>query len=76
MKEKLDALNMKLTEVSNRLNERLKTAEDSLPLVETFFSANSKLNQWLESTERSLKVLENNALDIQDETIKVSRNLN
>lgn len=71
MKEKLDALNMKLNEVSNRLNERLKTAEASLPLIEAFFSANSKLTHWLESTERTLKVIENQALDVQEETIKV-----
>ncbi|GFQ91888.1 hypothetical protein TNCT_652961 [Trichonephila clavata] len=71
MKEKLDALNIKLFEFSNKLNERLKTAEETLPLVETFYSAINKLSTWLDSLETSLKVLDNNTLDVQNKTIKM-----
>ncbi|XP_035224503.1 microtubule-actin cross-linking factor 1-like isoform X1 [Stegodyphus dumicola] len=70
MKEKLDSLNMKLSDVSNKLKERLKSAEESLPLVESFYSASDKLTSWLDTLERSLKLVDNSALDVQAETIK------
>ncbi|GIX80799.1 microtubule-actin cross-linking factor 1 [Caerostris extrusa] len=70
MKEKLDTLNIKLSEISNKLNERLKTAEESLPLVETFYSAINKLSDWLDSSESSLKNFDSSTLDFQSENIK------
>ncbi|XP_054709316.1 LOW QUALITY PROTEIN: microtubule-actin cross-linking factor 1, isoforms 1/2/3/4/5-like [Uloborus diversus] len=70
MKEKLDSLNRKLNDVSTKLNERLKIGEESLPLVESFYSANNKLISLLNSMERSLKHLDSSALDIQAKTIK------
>lgn len=72
MKEKLDILNVKLTEASNKLNERLKTVEMSLPLVESFYSSFTKLTSWMDSLENSLKIFDSSALDIQRENIKVS----
>lgn len=71
MKEKLDALNIKVTETSNKLNERLKTIEMSLPLVESFYSSFSKLTSWMDSLESSLKIFDSSSLDVQRENIKV-----
>lgn len=75
MKEKLDILNVKLTEASNKLNERLKTVEMSLPLVESFYSSFTKLTSWMDSLENSLKIFDSSALDMQRENMKVSVDL-
>ncbi|CAL1261306.1 unnamed protein product [Larinioides sclopetarius] len=70
MKEKLDSLNIKVSEISNKIKDRLRTAEESLPLVETFYTAINKLSTWLDSLETSLKLLDSSTLDVQRESIK------
>ncbi|XP_067121200.1 microtubule-actin cross-linking factor 1-like isoform X10 [Centruroides vittatus] len=70
MKEKLDTLQIKFTDLVNRVNDKLRQAENALPLVEKFHFSHDQLTNWMEEAEKLLKGLETTSLSIQETTIK------
>ncbi|CAL1283115.1 unnamed protein product [Larinioides sclopetarius] len=70
MKEKLDTLSIKFTDLTSRAADKLRQAQDSLPLVQNYHSAHERIATWMDVTERQLKNLENIGLSSQETIIQ------
>ncbi|KAF8783432.1 Dystonin like protein [Argiope bruennichi] len=70
MKEKLDTLSIKFTDLTSRAADKLRQAQDSLPLVQNYHSAHERITAWMDVTERQLKNLENVGLSSQETIIQ------
>ncbi|RWS27955.1 microtubule-actin cross-linking factor 1-like protein [Leptotrombidium deliense] len=55
VKEKLNALQSRYTELVHRSRDKLKSAEDALPIAEKFHTAHDNLNHWMDEAESMLK---------------------
>lgn len=71
MKDRLDNLSMKFTDLTSRAADKLRQAQDSLPLVQNYHASHERLTMWMDSTERQLKNLENVGLSSQETIIHV-----
>ncbi|XP_053205287.1 microtubule-actin cross-linking factor 1-like isoform X2 [Panonychus citri] len=54
VKDKLNALNGRFDDLSHRAVEKLRQAQDALPLCDNFHSAHDRLNTWLDESESAL----------------------
>ncbi|PRD36621.1 UNVERIFIED_CONTAM: Dst [Trichonephila clavipes] len=71
MKEKLDNLSIKFTDLTSRAADKLRQAQDSLPLVQNYHASHERITTWMDTTERQLKNLENVGLSSQETIIQV-----
>ncbi len=71
MKEKLDNLSVKFTDLTSRAADKLRQAQDSLPLVQNYHASYGRVTTWMDTTERQLKNLENIGLSSQETIIQV-----
>lgn len=70
MKEKLDNLSIKFTDLTSRAADKLRQAQDSLPLVQNYHASYERITTWMDTTERQLKNLENVGLSSQETIIQ------
>ncbi|XP_015906702.2 microtubule-actin cross-linking factor 1, isoforms 1/2/3/4 isoform X2 [Parasteatoda tepidariorum] len=70
MKEKLDNLSVKFTDLTSRAADKLRQAQDALPLVQNYHASHERVIVWMEDTERQLKNLENVGLSSQETIIQ------
>ncbi|KAG8192780.1 hypothetical protein JTE90_019099 [Oedothorax gibbosus] len=70
MKEKLDNLSVKFTDLTSRAADKLRQAQDSLPLVQNYHASHERVTTWMDATERQLKNLENVGLSSQETIIQ------
>ncbi|KFM60284.1 Dystonin, partial [Stegodyphus mimosarum] len=70
MKEKLDNLSLKFTDLTSRAADKLRQAQDSLPLVQNYHASHERVTSWMDATERQLKNLENVGLSSQETIIQ------
>ncbi|XP_015788889.1 dystonin isoform X3 [Tetranychus urticae] len=70
IKEKLNALNARYDELANKASEKLRQAQDALPLCDNFHSAHDRLNTWMDESERALKSSASLSLNVQEATIQ------
>ncbi|GFW43673.1 hypothetical protein TNCV_4770221 [Trichonephila clavipes] len=70
MKEKLDNLSIKFTDLTSRAADKLRQAQDSLPLVQNYHASHERITTWMDTTERQLKNLENVGLSSQETIIQ------
>ena len=69
IKEKLDALQSRFSELNHRTSEKLMQAKEALPIAQNFHSAHNKLNAWMDDAERELKNLGSLNLSAQEKII-------
>lgn len=70
IKDKLDTLQVKFSDLTNRAADRLKNAQDAVPLVHNFHGSYDRLSSWLDEAERALKNLESVSLINQEDTVQ------
>ncbi|XP_022254698.1 microtubule-actin cross-linking factor 1-like [Limulus polyphemus] len=70
LKDKVDIIQGKYNEVSQKCTERQKQALEVLPLTQNFQSSREKLVLWIDETEQTLKTLEALSLSTQESTIE------
>ncbi|RWS15093.1 microtubule-actin cross-linking factor 1-like isoform X28, partial [Dinothrombium tinctorium] len=69
-REKLDALQAKYSDLVYRAREKLKLAQDALPIAEKFHTAHDNLNHWMDEAETMLKSSMTQSLSVQETTIQ------
>ena len=70
IKDKLDALQSRFSELTHRTSDKLQQVREALPIAHNFHSAHNKLNAWMDDAERELKNLGSFNLSPQEKTIK------
>ncbi|XP_067144023.1 microtubule-actin cross-linking factor 1 isoform X6 [Centruroides vittatus] len=69
MKEKLDMLQVKFSDLTSKATDRLRQAQETLPVVQNFHSSHERLISWMNEAEKDLKTLETVGLRVQESTI-------
>ena len=64
LKDKLDSLQRRYGELTNRGGDLLKSAKNALPLVQQFHEAHKRLVEWMQSAESALSTSEPRQSDI------------
>ncbi|XP_037953232.1 uncharacterized protein LOC119683566 isoform X20 [Teleopsis dalmanni] len=72
LKDKLDSLQRRYGELTNRGGDLLKTAQNALPLVQQFHDAHNRLIEWIQVAEISLTPSEPRQSDILRLEIELS----
>ena len=61
LKEKLDSVQRRYTDLTGRADDLLKHAQETLPLVEQFHQSHSRLSDWLLDAEARVQALESSS---------------
>lgn len=69
LKDKLDSLQRRFNDITNKASDLLKTAQEALPLVTQFHECHSNLSDWMADAEDILKGLDNTNLIAQEKVI-------
>ncbi|XP_023299117.2 dystonin isoform X47 [Lucilia cuprina] len=64
LKDKLDSLQRRYGELTNRGGDLLKSAQNALPLVQQFHEAHNRLVEWMQSAESALATSEPRQTDV------------
>lgn len=64
LKDKLDSLQRRYGELTNRGGDLLKTSQNALPLVQQFHGAHNRLMEWMQLAETSLSLSEPRQFDV------------
>ncbi|XP_037826308.1 dystonin isoform X41 [Lucilia sericata] len=64
LKDKLDSLQRRYGELTNRGGDLLKSAQNALPLVQQFHEAHNRLVEWMQSAESALATSEPRQSDV------------
>ncbi|KAM7341558.1 dystonin-like protein short stop isoform 44-T47 [Cochliomyia hominivorax] len=64
LKDKLDSLQRRYGELTNRGGDLLKSAQNALPLVQQFHEAHNRLVDWMQSAESALSTSEPRQSDV------------
>lgn len=78
LKEKLDSVQRRYTDLTSRADDLLKHAQETVPLVELFHSSHGRLSDWLLDAETRIQQLESSSsasggsagLDVQEHIIE------
>ncbi|XP_054153654.1 microtubule-actin cross-linking factor 1, isoforms 1/2/3/4-like isoform X7 [Oppia nitens] len=69
IKEKLDSLQSRFSELTHKATEKLMQAKESLPICQNFHKAHNNLNAWMDNAERELKNIGSLNLSSQEKII-------
>ena len=70
IKEKLEALQAKFNDLKNKAADKLRQAQEAVPIADTFHSSYNLLNTWIDQAERDLKSVDSLSLVVQEATIQ------
>lgn len=71
LKERLDSLQLRYSDLAQRAAERLRQAKEALPVAQGFHSAHERLVLWMDEAEAQLRSFEAAALVTQESTMQV-----
>uniref|UniRef100_A0A224Z7W8 Short stop n=1 Tax=Rhipicephalus zambeziensis TaxID=60191 RepID=A0A224Z7W8_9ACAR len=70
LKDRLDSLQLRYTDLAQRAAERLRQAREALPVAQNFHTAHERLTRWMDDAEAQLRSLEAAALTAQESTMQ------
>lgn len=70
LKDKIDALQRKYLDLAMKTADLFNTGQEMLPLVQEFHASHNKLHEWLDSAEKTLKSLELQNIQEQEDEIR------
>ena len=70
LKDKLDSLQRRFTDLTNKASDLLKNAQEALPLVTQFHDAHNNLSDWMMDAEGLLQTLDSSSLSHQEKEIQ------
>lgn len=71
VKEKLDTLQHRFSDLTVKAADILQRAQAALPLVQQFYSSHNRLGDWMLQVESQLSSIEASGLDVQEQEIQV-----
>ncbi|CAG2163885.1 unnamed protein product [Oppiella nova] len=69
IKEKLDSLQSRFSELTHKSSDKLQQAREALPICQNFHDAHNNLNAWMDDAERELKNINSLNLSAQEKII-------
>jgi len=70
IRSKLDSLQAKFAGLKNKAADRLRQAQDAVPIAESFHTAHDRLNHWMDQAERDIKSIDSLSFNAQEATIQ------
>lgn len=70
LKEKLDSINRRYSDLNSKVSDLHKSANEALPLVQQFHKAHDHLNSWMMEAENRLKSIDSSGQALQEEDIE------
>ncbi|XP_047739188.1 dystonin [Hyalella azteca] len=70
LKEKLDSINRRYSDLHSKASDLHKAANEALPLVQQFHKAHDSLNSWMGNAENRLKSIDSSGQGLPEEDIE------